>query len=82
MSKHYKIVVYAKRNRQPVYSYEVQSVIRASKLDRMLLDGAMQIVKHETRSGYGKGAIVMYQTGNGIYVRIGGCRFIVKGWPL
>ena len=80
MSKKYKVVVYAKRNDQPTYTYAVHTVVKQSKLSQCIIDALYDIWSHETRSGL-SGQWWAYRTG-GVVLVGGGLRFIVKGWPL
>jgi hypothetical protein len=87
MSKYYKVVVYAKRNDQPVYSYEQYDSVKVSKLSHLLDVTAYDIAKHECRSG-GFSFVIDKQVGNGVIVWVTSrdytseLTFIVKGWPL
>jgi hypothetical protein len=75
----YKVVVYAKRGDQPVYSYTVHDRVKGSKVDRIVLDTVTDVITHETRSGLTGAAQLLYHGG---VIGVLSNRFVVKAWRL
>ncbi len=74
--RRYSIRVYAKRGRQPCYTYDAYpSKVKAAKVEDIVLSVAEDILSHEHVRRW-RGSLT--QLGSGYIIRVWGNRFIVR----